>query len=100
MSTDNKTATQPNKMSIETIVLTKKEFDSLPEYSCSIPTGTTIGKKWKRNIYAFDRAAHDPRTGNKVEEWYLHEYIEHPNPNKVGISTKLIIAILKPKPNT
>lgn len=28
--------------------VSKKAFDSLPEYSCSIPTGKTIGKVWKR----------------------------------------------------
>ena len=82
---------------METIVLTKEQFDKLPEYSCSIPTGTTIGKKWKKNRYAFDPSARDPRTGNIIEEWYLHEYTKHSDPKMVGISTKMIVAILKQK---
>jgi len=82
---------------METIVLTEKQFKDLPEYSCSIPTGTTIGKQWKHNRFAFDPSARDPRTGNTIEEWYLHEYIEHKDPGKVGISTKSIVGILKLK---
>lgn len=30
--------------------MTKAEFDQLPEYSCTLPTGTTTGKKWKRRV--------------------------------------------------
>lgn len=33
---------------MNTVPLTKQEFDALPDYSCSLPTGTTIGKQWKR----------------------------------------------------
>ena len=29
--------------------LTRREFDRLYEYSDTLPTGTTIGKRWKRN---------------------------------------------------
>lgn len=29
------------------LLITKKEFEALPEYSASIPTGTTPGKRWK-----------------------------------------------------
>lgn len=76
---------------MDKIVLTKKEFDQLPEYSCSLPTGTTIGKKWKRNDLAFVSSAHDPRTGNSIQKWYLMEYVEHPDPKLVGINTKKII---------
>lgn len=28
------------------IVLPDADVDRLPEYSCSVPTGTTIGKRW------------------------------------------------------
>lgn len=82
---------------METIVLTEKEFNSLPEYSCTLPTGTTIGKKWKSNIHAFDPRCYDPRTGNTIEDWYLQEYIPHKDPKLVGISTKHIVGILKLK---
>lgn len=85
---------------METIVLTKSDFDELPEYSCSIPTGTTIGKRWKRNIYAFDPSAHDPRTGNSIDDWYLCEYVQHTDPKLVGIIYKHIVGILKRKHST
>lgn len=31
------------------IYLTQKEFDALLTYSCSLPTGTIEGKRWKRD---------------------------------------------------
>lgn len=33
---------------MRTIKLTQEEFDKLPNYSFSNPTGVVIGKKWKR----------------------------------------------------
>ena len=33
----------------EALVLTRSELEELLEYSCSLPTGTTIGKKWRRD---------------------------------------------------
>jgi hypothetical protein len=55
--------------------LTQHEFDALLDYSASLPTGTTIGKQWKRrNDY------HDKSKG-----WRLGEYVEHDNPDLVGI---------------
>lgn len=41
--------------------LTEKEFEDLPEYSRSLPTGITIGKRWKRN---------------EDDLWYMGEYID------------------------
>lgn len=29
-------------------VMDETEFDKLGEYSCSMPTGTTVGRRWKR----------------------------------------------------
>lgn len=29
------------------VTLTKAELENLPEYSRSLPTGTTIGKQWR-----------------------------------------------------
>ena len=46
--------------------LTLAEFRALPEYSCSVPTGTEIGKRWKRRI---------PYHGEPCE-WFLGEYVE------------------------
>lgn len=71
---------------MENIVLTQKEFDNLLEYSCSLPTGTTIGKKWKKGWPYY-----------KPTEWYLCEYIKHDDPDKVGISYKRIVAVFRLK---
>lgn len=60
--------------------MTQSEFDALLDYSASLPTGTTIGKQWKRrNDY------HDESKG-----WMLGEYVEHPNPDLVGIRWRQI----------
>lgn len=34
-------------------LLPRAMFDALPEYSCSLPTGTRIGKCWKKNQSAY-----------------------------------------------
>lgn len=31
-------------------LIPREMFDRLPEYSCSLPTGTRIGKCWKRRV--------------------------------------------------
>lgn len=40
-------------------LMTMAEFQDLPEYSCTLPTGTTPGKRWKRSdvyeLYAVGR---------------------------------------------
>lgn len=47
--------TLPTDKKPKVTVLTRKEFDELLDYSCSLPTGTTIGKRWKRNNNAYRR---------------------------------------------
>lgn len=64
--------------------MTKKQFDALGEYSCSVPTGVTIGKQWKCNRLAFAAC------GYEGEDWYLCEYIECKKPGYVGIKYKKI----------
>lgn len=61
------------------IALTQRELDALPEYSCSTPTGTRIGKRWKRNKNAY------PALAGKPPEWWQGEYYELPesDPDKV-----------------
>ena len=48
--------------------LTRAEFNSLLEYSCSLPTGTRIGKKWRRRV----PYVHNPRI---TPQWYQGEYV-------------------------
>lgn len=78
---------------LKTINLTKKEFDNLPEYSCSIPTGTTIGKQWKKNCN-FQRPLREKRFflfwKKKIPhefDWYRATYEEKdpPDPKMVNI---------------
>lgn len=49
------------------------ELDSMPEYSMSLPTGTTIGKVWRR------------RQHGAPSEWIVGMYVPHRNPKTVGI---------------
>ena len=68
---------------MEKIWLTLEQFEKLDDYSCSIPTGTTIGKTWRRRVpYLF------PVT--KDTKWYRGKYVEHSDPNKTGIEWALI----------
>lgn len=86
---------------METTYLTQKEFDGLLEYSTSIPTGTTIGKKWKRHRYYFKNAkgkrfnaGYLPTDAILIsEEWSMGEYITHDDLKLIGIKwTNIIIA--------
>lgn len=55
------------------VTLTKKQFDELGEYSCTIPTGVKSGKQWKRNDYA-----HGGFPGYEHPCWLLGEYVKSP----------------------
>jgi len=66
---------------MDTVYLTQAQFDALPEYSCTDPTGTTIGKQWKMG-----RPYIVPRTA-----WYLREYVADENPKMVTIISKRIL---------
>jgi len=63
------------------IILTQKEFDDLLEYSCSFPTGTTVGKCWKSHL--------------QNGQWVHRSYQEHPTDDtKVLIVTRDILVKL------
>ncbi len=65
------------------IWLTLEQFDELLDYSCSIPTGQTIGKRWKRH----EPYVHDPKVKTV---WYMGQYVDHEDPDKIGIRWTLI----------
>ncbi len=90
----------PEKKEVEYVDLTKAEFEKqlsdLGEYSCSLPSGTTIGKKWFRNedAYAFERPGSEQHIGaterkmtSAFPDWWQGEYVEHdpPHPTRVRI---------------
>lgn len=65
-------------------------LDGLPEYSLTLPTGTTIGKRWKRDNNAFKRPVRVEILGLLFvlpwpPEWWIGEYVEHADPKRVGI---------------
>lgn len=55
--------------------ISRKAFDSLPEYSISMPTLTTIGKVWKRDLN-FHPTDHD---------WLICEYVDIGKTGVVGV---------------
>jgi len=89
---------------VKAVVLTRREFEELGEYSCSLPTGTTVGKRWKRNANAFTAGPVvrlDFWDGTPVREklpdvWWMGEYVEHEDPKLVGINWYQIV--LEPDP--
>lgn len=52
------------------LVLTQQQFDELSNYSHSLPTGTTIGKRWKRQ---------------RGIDWMVGEYFDVGSETEVGI---------------
>ena len=80
MITDDKTA-----------IASPQEFATLPEYSLSVPTGTTIGKVWK----AKERV---PAAGERYgwrfgAGWSLGEYVDHADPKLVGIKWRELLVV-------
>lgn len=57
--------------------LTEEALHKVGEYSCSLPTGTTLGKIWARNDNAF--------TPDPIPDWWLGQYVDDPDPKQVGI---------------
>ena len=56
--------------------MTQEEFNNLLDYSCSLPTGVIIGKKWKRRKHY----------GDESKGWLLGEYLKHDTEeNKISI---------------
>lgn len=65
---------------LEVIEMPQAEVDALLDYSFTLPTGKTIGKRWKRRLFG----------GPKSGAWVLCEYVEDPDPAYVGIRNRLI----------
>jgi hypothetical protein len=71
----------------KTALMTEKELEALPEYSLSLPTGTTIGKRWKRqkyrstgipvNDFGYDKQGYFVM---EKDGWLMGEYAEDNTP--------------------
>lgn len=68
----------PTRPPMPVICMLQHEFDALPEYSATFPTGQTIGKMWRRHDGAHDRRCKNP-------QWFVLQYVDHPDPKLVGI---------------
>lgn len=73
---------------MEELSITQRELDDLLDYSCSVPTGTTFGTRWKRNLNAYNpQVKYDPDN----PDWIIGEYYD------IGSTTEAGIRWLKPK---
>jgi hypothetical protein len=72
----------PSATPAKVVRLTRAELEALGEYSCSLPTLTTIGKRWARNETAFNQMWGRPP---EPERWVMGEYVDIGDPDKVGI---------------
>lgn len=66
----------------DSAIMTRREFDDLDNYSCTIPSGTFVGKIWKRG-----EPYRDP------SQWFLGEYTSHEDPDTIGIKWRRIYII-------
>jgi hypothetical protein len=68
------------------IVITRADLAALPEYSCSIPTGVVVGKRWRRDV-TFGRRAlkHHLDQDRPVALWVIGEYVACADPGTVEI---------------
>ena len=76
------------------IVLSRDEFNALPEYSCSLPSGTIVGKRWRANrhsgtLYGWGPARRCPAHPN----WWMGEYYDIGSETRIGIRwTRIVLA--------
>lgn len=59
----------------EPVVVSKRGFDDMLEYSRSLPTGKTIGKVWRRRV----------EFTKPYEKWWVVTYVAIPCKESVGI---------------
>ena len=78
---------------VELDVLTIDEFLEMAEYSTSIPTGTTIGKKWLCDINTGKRFQFSDPTIKPL--WWTGEYTVDPDPKMVGIKWRKVSLVIK-----
>jgi len=69
---------------MQSVKLTRKQLEKYPEYSCSIPTGTKIGKVWRRG---------EPYVGER-KQWYLGQYVKEV-PGRVEGTVDVLISWIK-----
>ena len=75
----------------EPIHLTRKELGEFGEYSAPLPSDTIIGKRWKRRkpLGTLDYNGNPKLSDN----WVIGHYVEHPDPDKVGILWRDVVIV-------
>ena len=69
----------------DSVIMPKRDFDKLAEYSCTNPTALYAGKCWKRHVEI-------PR--KKVDVWYLCFCTDVPNePHLIDINMREILVM-------
>lgn len=64
------------RLSRDEEVISREALKALPEYSVSVPTGKTIGKRWRCMVGDFQNP-----------EWFIREYVEIGSEDSVGIKS-------------
>lgn len=65
-------------------------FDGLAEYSCSMPSGVYIGKRWKRNDTAYN---HLRGLSPAPSRWVMGEYEKTADPHKAATRWREIVVL-------
>lgn len=71
-------------------LLTVEDFNALPEYSCSIPTGAFPGKMWRRHDGAHDMSA---RARGHTPVWMLCWYGYTSDPKQLSINRRRVLLV-------
>ena len=66
----------PNNL--PTAMIYADDWERLGEYSCTMPTGVFYGKRWKRNINAYN-------PNNRTPNWVIGGYDPHDDPTQASI---------------
>jgi hypothetical protein len=75
------------------VILTEAQFEDLPEYSSSIPTGVFANKQWRyRHMTKLFRGSHHRLMTSPDDVWFIREYVEIPgDPDRVKITSCPIV---------
>ncbi len=72
-------------------VITLEELKALPEYSLTVPTGVTIGKRWRCATQPWNtKYAHD------TSEWLIKTYVEDPHNDNMALTVS-VWAMIEPE---
>lgn len=94
----------------KTAIMTREQFDSLGEYSCTLPTGTYIAKRWKRDVneprrYAImqgrvsHRSLEEKELADKLNpddfppKWWMGEFAEGDHSEDIKILWREVVIV-------